>query len=325
MKIAQLFGVKTNPSQQPRCCHKRNDGTECNAHPRKGRQYCFLHDPESQKKSTAARRAGGVIRGYKAQEVLKLPPNLPALPLRDTADVVEMFRVTVNHFRQGEMDLRSANCIRNFGLAMLRGFEFEMRAQREATGKATRPAKKQPIEGLNLVFRDITGAQIYPRETAATSAPNPLSSHSQPDPNPKPDTARLDKREDKPEQGMQDSLSPASAACAQNQTKAQQQTEQNEPKPNDQNKSQQNGQNKPQPNGDSAVSPAPSSAQPVSPAPKEHQSVQYPPGLGPRYLALATPEMPWWRRPQYNNPGFVTGTVPKAAARSAARFRGTRR
>jgi hypothetical protein len=112
MKIAQIFGV--NPDQQPRCCHKRDDGTECKAHPRKGRQYCFLHDPASQKKSTAARRAGGVIRGYKAHEVLKLPPNLPALPLHEASGVLEMLRETVNHFRQGEMDLRSANCIQKF-------------------------------------------------------------------------------------------------------------------------------------------------------------------------------------------------------------------
>src|SRR5260370_10062666 len=80
MKISQLFARKTNPSQQPRCCHKRNDGTGCKAHPRKGRQYCFLHDPASQKKSAAARRAGGVIRGYKAQEVLKLPPSPCSVP-----------------------------------------------------------------------------------------------------------------------------------------------------------------------------------------------------------------------------------------------------
>jgi hypothetical protein len=213
MKISQLFTRNTNPSQQPRCCHKRNDGTECKAHPRKGRQYCFLHDPASQKKSTAARRAGGVIRGYKAQEVLKLPPNLPALPLHDTSDVVEMFRETVNHFRQGEMDLRSANCIRNFGLAMLRGFEFDARPQRETTGKAARPAKKQSIEGLNLVFRDITGAQIYPRETVTSSAPKPLSPPGQPDP-----------KEDKSDQNRQQSLSPASAQSAQNETKAPQQT-----------------------------------------------------------------------------------------------------
>ena len=240
MTIAQLFGVKTNPSQQPRCCYKRSDGTECKAHPRTGKQYCFFHDPASQKKSAVARRAGGVIRGYKAQNeaALKLPPNLPALPLRDTAEVVEMFRVTVNHFRQGEMDLRSANCIRNFGLAMLRGFEFEMRAQREATGKATRSAKKQPIEGLNLVFRDITGAQIYPRETVGTSAPNPLSSHSQPDP----------KRDTKEDKLQQQSVSPASAPSAQNRTevqqpaKAQRQNEQNKPQPNERDEPQPNGQ-----------------------------------------------------------------------------------
>src|SRR5258707_14944434 len=165
MKIAQLFARKTNPSQQPRCCHKRNDGTECKAHPRKGRQYCFLHDPAPQKKSAAARRAGGVIRGYKAQNeaVLKLPPNLPALPLQDTSGVVEMFRETVNHFRQGEMDLRSANCIRNFGLAMLRGFEFDARTQREAARAAalrTSAGKKLPLP-VQVTIRDIVTGELY--------------------------------------------------------------------------------------------------------------------------------------------------------------------
>src|SRR5260370_26096805 len=139
MKISQLFARKTNPSQQPRCCHKRNDGTECKAHPRKGRQYCFLHDPASQKKSAAARRAGGVIRGYKAQNeaVLKLPPNLLALPLRDTSDELEMFRETVNHFRHPEMELPSANSTPHCALATLRGFELdERKAAREAARSA---------------------------------------------------------------------------------------------------------------------------------------------------------------------------------------------
>src|SRR5260370_6030761 len=163
MKISQLFERKPNPSQHPRCCHNRDDGTGCKAHPRKGRQYCFLHDPASQKKSAAARRAGGVIRGYKAQEVLKLPPNLPALPLQDTSDVVEMFRETVNHFRQGEMDLRSANCIRNFGLAMLRGFQFDARTQREAALAAaprTSSGNKLPLP-LPPTITDIVPAELY--------------------------------------------------------------------------------------------------------------------------------------------------------------------
>src|SRR5713101_3591705 len=310
MKIAQLFGVKTNPSQPPRCCHKRNDGTECKAHPRKGRQYCFLHDPASQKKSAAARRAGGVIRGYKAQNeaVLKLPPNLPALPLQDTSDVVEMFRETVNHFRQGEMDLRSANCIRNFGLAMLRGFELdERKAAREAARSAaprTSSGKKLPLP-VQVTIRDIVTGELY-------QVPNQKGHSAAKPPSPgQPDT-KQDPKENKPDQGRQQSLSSASAASPQdltkNQTKAQQQNE----------------QNKPQPNSHVALSPAPPSSQPVSPPPKENQPVQYPPGLGPRYMTVATPGMPWWRRQQFNSPGFVTGTVPQTAAMPAPRFRGTR-
>src|SRR5260370_5642839 len=184
MKIAQLFARKTNPSQQPRCCHKRNDGTECKAHPRKGRQYCFLHDPASQKKSAAARRAGGVIRGYKAQNeaVLKLPPNLLALPLRDTSDVVEMFRETVNHFPQGEMDLRSANCIRHFGLAMLRGFALdERKAAREAARSAaprTSSGKKLPLP-VQVTIRHIVTGELYqlPNHIRHSAATPPSPGH----------------------------------------------------------------------------------------------------------------------------------------------------
>jgi len=319
MKISSLFARKTNPSQQPRCCHKRDDGTGCKAHPRTGKQYCFFHDPASQKKSTAARRAGGVIRGYKAQEVLKLPPNLPALPLQDTSDVVEMFRETVNHFRQGEMDLRSANCIRNFGLAMLRGFEFDARTQREAARAAaprTSSGKKLPLP-VQVTIRDIVTGEIYqsPNRNGHSAAKPP--SPGQPD-------SKQATKENKPDQSRPESVRRASAATAQNHTEAQQpakaQTEAQPPA-----KAQQpNEQKEPKPNGHAALSPAPPAAQPVSPPPKENQPVQYPPGLGPRYMTVATPGMPWWRRQQFNNPGFVTGTVPRTAAVPAPRFRGTR-
>src|SRR5258708_5154940 len=213
MKFSQPFAKKTHPSQQPRCRHNRTDGTGCRAHPRTGKQYCFFPDPASQKKSAAARRAGGVIRGYKAQEVLKLPPNLPALPLQDTSGVVEMFRETVNHFRQGEMDLRSANCIRNFGLAMLRGFEFDARTQREAARAAaprTSSGKKLPLP-VQVTIRDIVTGEIY-------QVPNQKGHSAAEPPSPGQPNTKQDKKEDKPDQGRQQSLSSKSAASAQNET-----------------------------------------------------------------------------------------------------------
>jgi len=331
MKIAELFGVKTNPSQQPRCCHKRSDGTECKAHPRKGRQYCFLHDPESQKKSTAARRAGGVLRRRNAPATPQTIPELACLlakPMREASDVAEFLNEVARQFCQGNIDLRAAAEMRQCALAVLRTFEFEARNQREANRQASRPAKKQRVESVNFVVRDIvTGAVYDPHKTTGASAQKPSSPPGQPD-----------TKEDQPDQSRQNSVSPASAASAQAKdqakspqqakaqppAKAQQLNKQNEPQPNDQNKPPQNDQNKQQANGHFAMSPALSSAQPVAPPPKENQPVPYPPGLGPRYISVATPSMPWWRRQQFNNPGFVTGTVPQPAAMPAPRFRGTR-
>src|SRR5260370_1874730 len=79
MKIAQLFARKTNPTQQPRCCHKRNDGTECKPHPRRGTQYCFLHHPPSQKKRAAASPAAPATPATKAPTQPSPTPR-PTLP-----------------------------------------------------------------------------------------------------------------------------------------------------------------------------------------------------------------------------------------------------
>ncbi|HTD24989.1 MAG TPA: hypothetical protein VK738_20220 [Terriglobales bacterium] len=284
MKIAQLFGVKTNPSQQPRCCHKRSDGTECKAHPRKGRQYCFLHDPESQKKSAAARRAGGVLRRRDAQATPQAIPELACLlakPMREASGVAEFLNEVARQFCQGNIDLRAAAEMRQCALAVLRTFEFEARSQREATGKAARPAKKQPFEGVNFVIRDINGAQIYPRETTGTSVPKPFSPPNQPDP--KPDTAKLDRRQDKPDQDKQPSLSPASVASAQNQTEAQQPA-----KAEQQNETQPNGQHEGSQRYERILhghSPFPPFIAPNQPekAP-ENSSQQNGPSPGPRYI-----------------------------------------
>ncbi|HTD21138.1 MAG TPA: hypothetical protein VK738_00645 [Terriglobales bacterium] len=288
MKIAQLFARKTNPSQQPRCCHKRTDGTECNAHPRKGRQYCFLHDPESQKKSAAARRAGGVLRRRNPPATPQAIPELACLlakPMREASSVAEFLNEVARQFCQGNIDLRAAAEMRQCALAVLRTFEFEARNQREATRQASRRAKKQPIEGLNLVFRDITGAQIYPRETIGTSAENPFSSPVQPD-------IKQYTKEDKPEQGMQDGISPASVTSVQNQAKAQQPAKA-QPQAEAQ---QRNEQNEPQANGQQGGSqryerilhghsPFPPFIVPNQPekAP-ENSSQQNGPSPGPRYI-----------------------------------------
>jgi hypothetical protein len=100
MKITQLFGVKTDSSQQRGCCHKRNDGAECKAHPRTGSEYCFFHDPALQEKRRAASGAGGA-GNRKPVQTLCLPPN----PLQTASQIADYLRQAMNQLGQGEVDV----------------------------------------------------------------------------------------------------------------------------------------------------------------------------------------------------------------------------
>jgi hypothetical protein len=183
MKIPQLSGAKTNSNQQPRhCCHISLEGTPCKAHPRTGKQYCFFHDPASQEKRAAARRAGGVIRSHNAQPAQKLPANLPRKPLRKFSDIAELLEETVNHVRQGEMDLQSARTIGYLAYALVHTLNSSVRAEqaerkaasvnapRDSSGKKLPPQKLPPK--IRLEFTDIaTGRHgvIIPNPDGKTS------------------------------------------------------------------------------------------------------------------------------------------------------------
>jgi hypothetical protein len=164
MKIPKLFGTKTNSSRQPRrCCHKENDGAECNATPQTGRQYCFFHDPDPalQEKKTAARKAGGVSRS----SPLLLPPNLPYKSLQTASAVAELLDETINQVRQGEIDLRAATAIGYLSTILLNALETGARAKPVAAGADAPRAfsgKKLPYDHVDLTITDIaTGEVIF--------------------------------------------------------------------------------------------------------------------------------------------------------------------
>jgi len=174
MKIPQLFGAKTNPSRQPqRCCHNNPDGTACKAHPRTGKQYCFFHDPASQEKRAAARRAGGVIRSHNAQPAQKLPANLPRKPLRKFSDITELLEETVDHVRQGEMDLHSARTIGYLASVLLNTLNSNVRAlQAERKAASASSGKKPHYPRARLEITEIaTGKRsvIIPNPDGKTS------------------------------------------------------------------------------------------------------------------------------------------------------------
>src|SRR5260370_42018935 len=110
MKNPQLLKMKTNSSRQPRrCCHQNTNGTHCQAHPQRGSQYCFFHDPDpaAQQKTAEARRAGGIIRSrsIEAEAAPLLPPNLPLLSLTTPAAGARLYEETINQVPHAQINL----------------------------------------------------------------------------------------------------------------------------------------------------------------------------------------------------------------------------
>src|SRR6266849_578255 len=163
MKVPQFLKVNRHPDP-PRCHHTSDEGTACNAPPQSGKKYCFFHDPRQQKKREAAHRNGGFMRNRSSQneDAPLLPPNPPQVSFKTFDDVGQFFEQVTNYVLQGQMDARTANCLRQLASGRLRVFEAKARAQRQkeeaeakADIKAAHPDQPRASSGKKQPFSDI--------------------------------------------------------------------------------------------------------------------------------------------------------------------------
>lgn len=87
-----------------RCEFIKLNKEQCNANAMRNSQFCFTHNPETREAKQEA-----VIRGGKSPKKNYNP--LSPVELSDSKSVVSLLSQTINEVRQGEIDLRVANCI----------------------------------------------------------------------------------------------------------------------------------------------------------------------------------------------------------------------
>src|SRR6266852_6644799 len=162
--------LKVNHSETPPCCHQHEDRTNCKAPAQSGKDYCFFHDPAQKEKRAEANRNGGAMRGRREEAMPLLPPNPPLVSFKTFDDVGQFFEQVTNYVLQGQMDARTANCLRQLASGRLRVFEAKARAQRqkeEAKAKAAHPdqprgssGKKQPQPDLECHVTDLATGTV---------------------------------------------------------------------------------------------------------------------------------------------------------------------
>src|SRR5260370_13655336 len=99
-----------------------------------------------------------------------LPPNPPQVSFKTFDDVGQFFEQVTNYVLQGQMDARTANCLRQLASGRLRVFEAKARAQRqeeEAQARAAHPdqprgssGKKQPQPDIECHVTDLATGTV---------------------------------------------------------------------------------------------------------------------------------------------------------------------
>ncbi|MBI5414465.1 hypothetical protein HZA38_03030 [Candidatus Peregrinibacteria bacterium] len=106
-------------SPKKNCQHVKKNGSECEAFPMHGEEYCFLHNPaipDSQKKEIQT-------KGGKNSRITILEALTPMV-LKEPDHVLGLLEDTVNRVRDGTMDVKIANCIGFLSGHILKSFEI---------------------------------------------------------------------------------------------------------------------------------------------------------------------------------------------------------
>jgi len=131
----------------PRCHYVSPiNGEDCNDVPMTGEHFCPSHNRRLEAEIRLAaegrlavggagaypgepgaepwrQRAGGSNR-RQPEPPPRIPPNLPRVTVRTHSDVLYFYEDTINHVRQGEMDVRVANCLGNLAMGALSAVKF---------------------------------------------------------------------------------------------------------------------------------------------------------------------------------------------------------
>jgi hypothetical protein len=107
-----------------RCKARTKAGSGCQA-PAVERGLCFFH-AHPEKLSELGRQGGQKNRRSKVDEY-----NLATIPLKSTADVIELLEETINRVRKGPFDPRAANTIGFLSGTLLKAFAQHLVAPRE--------------------------------------------------------------------------------------------------------------------------------------------------------------------------------------------------
>ena len=99
-----------------RCNFIKTNQEQCEANAIHDSKFCFSHDPNMEEAKRIATTKGG-------QSPKKNYDPLPPIEITGSKDIVRLLVTTISEVRQGQVDIRVANCIGFLAGHLIRAFE----------------------------------------------------------------------------------------------------------------------------------------------------------------------------------------------------------
>ena len=100
-----------------RCIFIKADSEQCGANAINDSEFCFSHDPDMEEAKRLATTKGG-------KSPKKNYNPLSPIEIEGSKDVVRLLVTTIGEVRQGEIDLRVANCVGFLAGHLLKALEL---------------------------------------------------------------------------------------------------------------------------------------------------------------------------------------------------------
>ncbi|MFA5839976.1 MAG: hypothetical protein WC890_04895 [Candidatus Margulisiibacteriota bacterium] len=131
------------------CKQIKTDNIQCNAKAMQNSDYCYLHNPEiPEEEKRQAQARGGENRPHRIDKPLSI------IEINEPKDVVVLLADTINSVRQGEMDVKLANCLGVLSGQMIRAIALLIQNTPEPLRKISLEDKSKEIQrifGVDLI------------------------------------------------------------------------------------------------------------------------------------------------------------------------------
>lgn len=152
------------------CPANTSDGKRCRSRPRKGRKWCWFHDPKSAKARATAQANGGAESRNRIGPLKVLGKNAPDVEVASQENVRGLVRETIDQVRRGEMAPHVAQVVGQLCAVALKSMkQTDTDKKLSELDERTRVLKDMSKEQLEEIVRQGPGA---PPPSPEDGAPN---------------------------------------------------------------------------------------------------------------------------------------------------------